>query len=101
MELRYSITYSPSASRDLDDIHDYIAEKFYSVERANKQVSRIVRAVKTLAIFPKMYRIRRKDKGVRICPVDSYLIIYSVDDENYVVNISRIIYSRRNIDAMI
>ena len=101
MELRYSITYSPSASRDLDGIHNYISEKFYSVERANKQVSRIVRAVKTLAVFPKMYRIRKKNKGVRICPVDSYLIIYSVDDEKHSVNISRIIYSRRNLDSMI
>lgn len=101
MASKYSIVYTPSARRDLDEIYEYIAGEFYSPDIARRQVSRIVRAVKTLAVFPKMYRVRRKNTGIRICPVDNYMIVYSVDDENNTVNISRIIYSRRNLDAII
>lgn len=101
MASKYSIVYTPSARRDLDEIYEYIAGEFYSPDIARRQVSRIVRAIKTLAVFPKMYRVRRKNTGIRICPVDNYMIVYSVDDENNIVNISRIIYSRRNLDAII
>ena len=97
----YSIVYSSAARRELVKIHEYITEKFCAPETAGIQVSRIVRAVKTLSVFPKMYRVRRKSTGMRICPVDSYLILYSVDDDNRTVNVSHIIYSRRNLDALI
>ena len=101
MALKYRIVYTPSARHDLDDIYEYIAGEFYAPDTARRQANRIVRAVKTLAVFPKMYRVRRKNTGIRICPVDSYMILYSVDDMNNTVNILRIIYSRRDIDSMI
>ena len=101
MALKYRIIYSPSAIYDLDEIYEYIAGEFFSPDTAQRQITRILRAAETLAVFPKMYRVRRKNTSARICPVDNYMIVYSVDDEEHTVNISRIIYSRRNLDAMI
>ena len=100
MALKYRIIYAPSAIYDLDGIYEYIAGKFYAPNTAEKQVARILKAAETLAVFPKMYRVRRKNTGARICPVDNYLIVYCVDDVNHTVNISRVIYSRRDIDSM-
>ena len=100
MALKYRIIYAPSAIYDLDEIYEYIVGKFYAPDTAERQVARIIKAAETLAVFPKMYRVRRKNTGARICSVDNYLIVYSVDDENHTVNISRIIYSRRDIDSM-
>lgn len=101
MASSYSIIYAPSAGRDLEEIREYITREFYDSETANRQVNRIVKAVNTIAFFPKMYRIRRKDTGMRICPVDNYLITYYVDDERHVINISHIIYGRRDINSVI
>ena len=101
MALKYRIIYAPSAIYDLDEIYEYIAGKFYTPDTAERQVARIIKAAETLAVFPKMYRVRRKNTGMRVCPVDNYLIVYRVDDENRTVNILRVIYSRRDIDSMI
>ncbi|MBQ6737474.1 MAG: type II toxin-antitoxin system RelE/ParE family toxin, partial [Synergistaceae bacterium] len=37
---------------------------------------------------------------IRILPVDNYLILYSVDDEKQIVNVSRVIYGRKNIHLL-
>ena len=101
MALSYSITYTPRAVRELSEIREYITENFYAPDIANKQVERIVKTIKTLAIFPKRYKIRSQQSGMRLCPVDNYAVLYSIDDENKTVNISRIIYARRDFDRLI
>ena len=61
MALKYRIIYSPSAIYDLDEIYEYIAGEFFSPDTAQRQITRILRAAETLAVFPKMYRVRRKN----------------------------------------
>ena len=101
MQSRYKINYLPKARYDLLDIQDYIANKFQDPETATNQVLRITKLIKSLDIFPKTHRVRGKDKNgneIRLCPVDNYIILYSIDDVKNVVNISRVVYSRRNIE---
>ena len=102
--MNYSIKYSSEALYELEMLKEYIVSKFDAPEAAQKQVNRIIKAVSTLEIFPKLHRERRKtpkENGLRIYPVDSYLILYSVDDEKQAVNISHIIYGSRDIDSLI
>ena len=85
-------------------LKEYISRKFDAPNAAQKQVNRILKAASTLAVFPKLHRERRrtaKGNGMRIYPIDSYVILYSVDDEQKAVNISHIIYSKRDIDTLI
>ena len=102
--MNYVIKYSSEAIFELEKLKEYISNKFDAPKAAQKQVSRIIKAVNTLAVFPKLHRERRKTNkgnGMRIYPIDSYVILYSVDEENSTVNISHIIYSKRDIDTLI
>ena len=102
--MSYSIRYSSEALFELEMLKEYIASKLNAPMAAQNQVKRITKAVSTLAMFPKLHRERRKtpkENGLRIYPVDSYLILYAVDDEKQAVNISHIIYSGRDFDSLI
>ena len=104
MEDMYRVVYTSHASNDLSGIQRYIAEKFSDPASALNQAARITKAAKSLAVFPNLYRVRRKDskgRDIRYCNVDNYVIIYSVDDVNHIVNIVRIVYNRRDIDSLI
>lgn len=101
MASNYSILYSPSAYEELEEIYEYISRNFKAPETAREQIKRITQAIRTLAVFPKLFRVRKKDsKGreVRLLPIDNYVIIYSVDDANYIVNILHVLYGRRNMN---
>ena len=102
--MNYSIRYSSESLFELERLKEYISRDLNAPVAAHKQVNRIIKAVSTLEIFPKLHRERRKtpkENGLRIYPVDSYLILYSVDDEKQAVNISHIIYGSRDIDSLI
>ncbi|MBQ7155553.1 MAG: type II toxin-antitoxin system RelE/ParE family toxin [Synergistaceae bacterium] len=102
--MNYSIRYSSEALFELKKLKEYISRNFDSPKAAQNQVNRITKAVSTLAIFPKIHRERRKtpkENGMRIYPIDNYLILYSVDDDERVVNISHVIYGKRDIDSLI
>ncbi|MBQ3396673.1 MAG: type II toxin-antitoxin system RelE/ParE family toxin [Synergistaceae bacterium] len=104
MASRYSITYSRRAQLELDAIHAYIAEQFEDEITADLQTERIAQAAKTLVMFPKLYRVRRKNaKGqeLRYMPVDNFMIIYYVDDSKNIVKVLHIVYGRCNIDSLI
>ena len=103
MQSRYNLDYSLQVREDLLDIQDYIANKFKDFETATKKVLNITKAARYLETFPKMYRVRYKDRfgnEIRICPVDNYSILYFVNDAENVVNISRVLYGRRDIDSL-
>ena len=100
----FNVVYSDDATEQLKEIHDYILRNFASPETARGQTNRIMSKVKKLGLSPKIHRIRGKDKKgneIRLCPVDNYSILYSVDDVKNVVNISHIVYGRRNISEII
>ena len=104
MALHYRVELSMRAHTELHSIQEYITQELYDIETANKQSDRILKAAETLAVFPKLYRVRRKDsKGreLRYMPVDNFMIIYTVDDSNNIVKVLHIVYSRRNIESMI
>ena len=103
MQPSYSLNYSSEARENLRDIQDYIASKSQDCGIATNQVMRITMAARSLTFFPKLHRVRGKDRfgnELRIYPVDNYVILYSVDEVERVVNVSRVLYGRRNIDSL-
>ena len=104
MESNYRFEISPEARYELRRIQEYITSEFDAPQEARKQSKRILKAIRMLAVFPKLYRVRRKNaKGqeLRYMPVDNFMIIYHVDDSKNIVKVLHIVYSRRNIDSMI
>lgn len=100
----FKVEYADLAVESLRKIRRYIIHNLMNPEAAVRQTERIMSACETLAVFPRMHRVRKIDshgRELRFFPIDSYVILYSVDDVAEVVNILNVIHSRRNIDAMI
>ncbi|MCL2618568.1 MAG: type II toxin-antitoxin system RelE/ParE family toxin [Defluviitaleaceae bacterium] len=89
------------AKRDLKGIEDYIAQVLLMPETADRQVNKIGRAVKSLEIMPKRYRlcddISPRFIGVRMLPVGNYLIVYRTLETSNVVEIVRVLYGSSDI----
>ena len=104
MALSFKIKYSKRFDNDISGIYEYIAYKLQNPHAATEQLNRIMSAVETVGVFPKIHRVRGKDKKgneFRLCPVDNYVIIYFFDDVKNIVNISRVLYAKRNITEII
>ena len=101
----YRIKYSTLSFYDLQDIHfeEYIANVSKYPEVALEQIYRITEEIRELEFFPKIHAVRKtdsKNREIRAFPVNNYSVLYSVDEREQVVNILRVLYGRRNIDAL-
>lgn len=100
--MSWKIQYSNQARRDLQAIYEYIALKLIVPETANKQVSRITKAIRTLDNMPERFKVYEKEpwksQNLRYFSIDKYLIFYLPNKETETVNIVRIIYGGRDLN---
>ena len=104
MASTFSTAFTLKAQNDVDNICMYMAERLSNPMAASHFSDRITTSAKSLSSFPKRYRVRRKNrKGqeIRYMPVDKFIMMYCVDDVKRTVNILRVMYAKRNLDAMI
>lgn len=103
--MSYYVAYSAEARQDLRDIYQYIAYELLEPEIASGQVDRIMNEISSLDEMP--LRHRRYDEepwysiGLRVMPVDNYLVFYLPDETNDTVSIVRIMYSGRDINKQL
>ena len=91
----FRIVYTAPASRDLDEIDDYLTTVAGPVV-AERLVEEIIAAAETLGVMPTRQRERAKlGQGLRSIPVRNHMIFYRVDDD--VVSILRVIHGSRDI----
>ena len=103
MEKKYKITYLPLFYNDLDKITDYIKYQLENDIAAENFVNELENEIKQRAYNPKSYGkytsiIKREDIQYRIY-VKNYTVFYTVKDD--VMEVRRILYSRRNFDNFI
>ena len=81
----YDIVISYQAEIDLRGIFEYIAFELKSPENASGQLDRLEACIMDLDHMPKRYRQYElepwKSRGLRVAPVDNYLILYIPDDD--------------------
>ena len=82
----YDIVISDQAEIDLRGILEYIAFELQAPENASGQLDRLEACIMNLEHMPKRYRQyelepMEKYEGVRVAPVDNYLVLYIPDDE--------------------
>jgi toxin ParE1/3/4 len=103
--MSYNIIYTKEAEQDLVDIFEYIAKNLLVMETAKKQTKRIMRAIDGLNEMPMRHKLYEDEpwhsKGLRILPVDNYLVFYMVLEEGNTVAIVRIMYGGRNIEQQL
>ena len=98
----YEVELSEQADSDLRGIFEYIAFELQLPENAIGQLNRLEEQILSLDAMPKRYRKYEKEpwksRGLRVLPVDNYVVLYIPDSDKKVVTILRVMYAGRDID---
>lgn len=101
--MSYVVEMTDQARTDLRGIYEYIAFALQSKINADRQLNRIEREILSLSEMPERYKVLdlgfEADKTVRMVSVDRYCVIYHVANELGAVQILRILYGGRDIEA--
>ena len=79
----YEVEVSEQADRDLREIFENIAFELQSPENASGQLDRLEEQILSLDTMPERYRKYEKEpwksRGLRVLPVDNYVVLYIPD----------------------
>ena len=97
----YEVEVSEQADSDLRGIFEYIAFELQSPQNASGQLDRLEEQILSLDTMPECYRKYEKEpwksRGLRVLPVDNYVVLYILDSDKKVVTILRVMYVGRDI----
>ncbi|MCD7823520.1 MAG: type II toxin-antitoxin system RelE/ParE family toxin [Oscillospiraceae bacterium] len=101
--MTYEVIVSEPAKIDLKEIAAYICD-LHAPQAAYNQICRIEKRIYSLDFMPERYRLYDGEafqgSGLRMVPVDNFCIFYHIDNESEIVEISRVVYGRRNMDTL-
>lgn len=96
------VVYTEQAENDLRGIFEYIALYLLAPGVAKTQSKRIMEAVSKLNELPFRHRLFENEpwhtRGIRVMPVDNYLVFYLPVEDKKTVVVIRIMYGGRDID---
>jgi len=100
--MSYNVKITGQALSDMKGIYEYIAYTLLEPVIAEKQYTRIEKAIYSLDNMPERFRRYEKEpwksRNLRIMPVSNYLVFYTVDNTNLDVTAMRVLYGARNIE---
>ena len=98
----FEIELSKQADADLRGIYEYIAFELLSPDNAARQLDRLEEHIVGLEEFPEKHRAYEKEpwhsRGMRVMPVDNFLVFYIPDNETAIVTVIRVMYAGRDVD---
>ena len=101
----YEVTTTDQADADLRGIYEYIAFELLSQDNAAGQLDRLEEHIIGLEEFPEKFRRYDKEpwhsRGLRVMPVDNYLVFYIPDRDACIVTVIRIMYAGRDVDSQL
>jgi len=99
--MKWKVNYSAQALEDLKAVYEYIAFELLVPETARSQAKRIMDSINKLDELPMMYKSYEKEpwksKGLRVFPIDNYIVLYLPKEDSKTVNIVRIIYGGMDV----
>ena len=103
--MSYSVKITNEANNDLRSIYEYIAFELKSIENAIGQLDRLEQSILKLNEMPERYKRYEnepwKSKGLRMMPVDNYIVFYIPDSHKNTVTVIRVMYGGRNIERQL
>jgi toxin ParE1/3/4 len=100
--ISWDVVYTEHAESDLRDIYNYIAFSLLELEVAKRQLRRILDAIAKLNTLPLRHPVFSREpwlsKGLRVMPVDHFLVFYIPVESQKTVAILRIMYGGRDIE---
>ena len=95
--MMFDVQISEQADIDLRGIFEYIAFELLVPENAAGQLDRLEEAISELDHMPEKFRRYEREpwrsRGLRVLPVDNYLVFYISDMETKIVTVIRVIIS--------
>lgn len=103
--MKFEVELTEKADRDLRNIFLYIAVDLSAPENAERQINRLWDAILSLDELPERYR-RYEDepwysRGMRVLPIDNFVILYIPYLEEKVVRIVTVMYGGRDISEQL
>lgn len=103
--MSFEIRLTRDAENDLCDIFEYIAFVLQSPLNAEGQLDRLEQGIASLGNMPERFRVYErepwKSRGLRIMPVDNYLVFYLAEAETETVTVLRIMYGKRDAERQL
>lgn len=94
----FQLRYSDTANRDLETIFNYIAED--SRQTAVVYLGKMEECILKLRDFPEPGHMCRYPElsalGIRVLTFQKYLIFYTIDEKQEIVNIVRVLHGSRD-----
>ena len=100
----YKLLYLPVARDDISKAVSYIANTLDSPLAAKNFARELEKALLRLQEYPfscSVYPTPSLNGHYRFMPVRNYCVFYSVDEASQIVEISRVLYARMDIERMI
>jgi plasmid stabilization system protein ParE len=101
----YRLSYLPVANRDITDIVSYIAGTLAAPQAALELLEALDESITRLRDFPYACRVyqavKTLEREYRILTVNNYAIFYTVSESDKVVEICRVIYTKRDMDRQL
>ena len=101
----YEVVTTEQADADLRGIYEYIAFELLSPDHAAGQLGRLEERIVGLEGFLEKFRRYEKEpwrsRGLRVMPVDNYLVFYFPDKDSGIATIIRIMYAGRDVDSQL
>lgn len=98
----YEVTTTDQADTDLRGIYEYIVFELLSPDNAIGQLDRLEKNIMGLEEFPEKFRHYEKEpwhsRGLRVMPVDNYLVFYIPDKDAGIVTVIRVMYAGMDVD---
>ena len=97
----FQVEISEQAENDLRQIYEYIAFELLAPENAEDQLNRLEKRIIGLSEMPKRFRLYEREpwrsRGLRVLPVDNYVVFYIPEEDKKIVMITRVMYAGRDI----
>ena len=98
----YEVIITDQANVDLRGIYEYITFELLSPDNAAGQLDGLEEHILGLEEFPEKYRLYGNEpwhsRGLRVMPVDNYLVFYIPDKDTGIVTVIRVMYEGRNVE---
>ena len=98
----YEVIITDQANADLRGIYEYITFELLSPDNAAGQLDRLEEHILGLEEFQEKYRLYGNEpwhsRGLRVMPVDNYLVFYILDKDTGIVTVIRVMYEGRNVE---
>ena len=100
--MKYTVTLSSEAQKDIAEICEYISAVLNEKEIAKNMLELLRKNILSLDEMPGRFRLYEnepwKSRGVHIMPVKKYLVFYIINENKKSVDVLRVIYGSRDIE---